>query len=317
MDNEPNESTHQNEIVNSYRGLLNWGQRVAGECGIVGTQSNFKVIEDTLNRQKARIADLEAQAAMEAEMNDEYKARGEQVAKELAEWLQRIAAESGAAVSDNNTEVIERTLSQQRERIAELEADYTEYETLKTEHEQILVELETTTQQWERAQGRIAELEAELQPYREFKASAAQLRSLPIVGLKAPETIAMEAELNEQIKVLEAECVRRLTLNNKQLGRIKELEAENASQRNHISMLEQQAATYGRWLRELKDENAALVSQSAGGAGVQMEYQKIEYNKGQDFNDHIPNEWTLFAFYPSDENHFDIAVWQRPARSED
>jgi hypothetical protein len=99
--------------------------------------------------------------------------------------------------------------------------------------------------------------------------------------------------------------------------RIVELEAENASQRNHINMLEQQAATYGRWLRELKDENAALVSQSASGAGVQMEYQKIEYNKGQDFNDHIPNEWTLFAFYPSDENHFDIAVWQRPARSED
>jgi hypothetical protein len=59
--------THQKEIAQGYRGLLNWGQRVAGECGIVGTQSNFKVIEDTLSQQRERIAELEAQAAKEAQ----------------------------------------------------------------------------------------------------------------------------------------------------------------------------------------------------------------------------------------------------------
>jgi uncharacterized coiled-coil protein SlyX len=149
------ESTHQDEIVQGYRGLLNWGQRVAGECGIVGTQSNFKVIEDTLNRQKERIV---------------------------------------------------------------------------------------------------------------------------------------------------------------------ELEAENASQCNHISMLEQQVATYGRWLRDLKDENAALVSQSAGGAGIEVEEVMVIYSDFNNFNTaqgaylaqgYRRVEWQVLA----DER---VAVmWQRPAQSED
>jgi hypothetical protein len=53
--------THQDEMIKGYRGLLNWGQRIADECGAVGSQNNFTVIEDTLNQQRERIAELEAQ----------------------------------------------------------------------------------------------------------------------------------------------------------------------------------------------------------------------------------------------------------------
>jgi hypothetical protein len=211
------ESTHQDEIVQGYRGLLNWGQRVAGECGIVGTQSNFQVIEDTLNRQRERIAELEAQAAKEAQETVEM------------EW----------GLTGSITELEMKALYLKRE---------------------------------------IA------------------IRDASIQRAKSERDVAKE--------------------------RIKKLEAENASQRNHINMLEQQAATYGRWLRELKDENAALVSQSASGAGVQMEYCWKQYGYSDGEIDHAntwarAGGWTLHHIEGVADNYtYVLVVWQRPARRE-
>jgi chromosome segregation ATPase len=52
--------THQYEIVKGFNGLLAWGNRVAAEYGIVGTQDNFAFIERTLKEQQGRVAELEA-----------------------------------------------------------------------------------------------------------------------------------------------------------------------------------------------------------------------------------------------------------------
>ena len=64
-------------------------------------------------------------------MNDEFEALGKKKVQEVAEWLQRVATECGAVVSDNNLEVIEATLKQQHERIAELEAELKPFRELK------------------------------------------------------------------------------------------------------------------------------------------------------------------------------------------
>jgi hypothetical protein len=55
-------TTHQEEIAKGFNGLLTWGNRVAAEYGIVGTQSNFAFIERTLKEQRERIAELELEA---------------------------------------------------------------------------------------------------------------------------------------------------------------------------------------------------------------------------------------------------------------
>jgi hypothetical protein len=60
--------THQYEIVKGFNGLLAWGNRVAAEYGIVGTQDNFAFIERTLKEQQGRVAELEADFAAQAKL---------------------------------------------------------------------------------------------------------------------------------------------------------------------------------------------------------------------------------------------------------
>jgi hypothetical protein len=60
--------THQYEIVKGFNGLLAWGNRVAAEYGIVGTQDNFAFIERMLKKQHERITELEADFAAQAKL---------------------------------------------------------------------------------------------------------------------------------------------------------------------------------------------------------------------------------------------------------
>jgi hypothetical protein len=63
-------TTHQEEIAKGFNGLLTWGNRVAAEYGIVGTQDNFAFIERTLKEQRERIAELEAENDLLKRDND-------------------------------------------------------------------------------------------------------------------------------------------------------------------------------------------------------------------------------------------------------
>jgi predicted RNase H-like nuclease (RuvC/YqgF family) len=110
------------------------------------------------------------------DMNEDFEALEEQASIKLSEWLQRVSEECGGHIGSITTEVIERTLKEQRERIAELEAERDSIARL----------------------GKAVEIEN-----RELKKRVSELEAQ--ATKEAQETIEMEAELNRRIKELEAE----------------------------------------------------------------------------------------------------------------
>jgi hypothetical protein len=78
-----------------------------------------------------------------------------------------------------------------------------------------------------------------------------------------------------------------------------------------------------RELAECRALNAALVSQSAGGAGVRMEYCWKQYGYSDGEIDHANTwarvgGWTLHHIEGiADNSGYVLVVWQRPARNED
>jgi hypothetical protein len=176
----------------------------------------FRGIEATLKQQRDRIKKLESKMTHQAELANGYNG--------VLEWGNRVAGEYGIAGTQNNFAFIARTLKEQRDRIKELEA--------------------------------------------------------------SRRRIARDAAQTE-------------TERNNLRARVKELEKE---------------------LAECRAMNAALVSQSAGGAGVRMEYKPVIYKDWKDYEkdcQELPLDgWQLFSDHQETETQYQYATWQRPARPE-
>jgi regulator of replication initiation timing len=182
------------------------------------------------------------------------------------------------------------------------------------------------------AEKRIAELVTERDSIARLgKAVEVENRELKRRAAKeAQETIAMEHELREQIGEFEVSRDELKTSRNQLKARIAELEAENNLLKRDNDNLNSalgkcDLAGYNRLvdkLIECRAMNAALVSQSASGAGVQMEYTTDLHTDNMigDFNTKSNEGWEFVQHVPRIEvngvEYHPYTIWQRPVRSE-